>query len=215
MDDAPLDLLRLAPLFPAATAPLHISTAELGSQLGVSQQSASRLLLALEQQGYVTKRRKGFGQEIRLTPKGRRKLKSYASLLEQLFLRKPAGRVSGTVVAGLGEGAYYVGEYRSRLEDRLGYVPFPGTLNVRLSDEPPAVPIEEAFVIPPFERHHRTFGELKILSVTLAKNQHSVECHWIIPERTHHPEHELELIHEESLREKLDLKEGDTVEVAF
>ncbi len=215
MDDAPLDLLRLAPLFPAATAPLHVGTAELGRRLAVSQQSASRFLLDLEEQGYITKRRKGRGQEVRLTLKGRRKLKAYASVLERLFLRRPSQKLEGTVVAGLGEGAYYVGEYRSRLADRLGYAPFPGTLNVRLAEEPSAVPVEDALVIPSFERHHRTFGELRILSVTLSKGRQSVECHLLLPERTHHPENELEFIHEESLREKLDLREGHTVTVSF
>lgn len=44
--------------------------------------------------------------------------------------------VSGKVFSGMGKGRYYVGhpEYQKRFERSLGYVPYPGTLNVKLED---------------------------------------------------------------------------------
>ena len=44
--------------------------------------------------------------------------------------------VSGKVFSGMGKGRYYVGhpEYKKRFERSLGYVPYPGTLNVKLED---------------------------------------------------------------------------------
>jgi len=42
--------------------------------------------------------------------------------------------VEGTVVSGLGEGRYYLSQpgYVVQFTERLGYAPYPGTLNVRL-----------------------------------------------------------------------------------
>jgi len=44
--------------------------------------------------------------------------------------------VTGTVFSGMGKGRYYVGhpEYQRRFMERLGYAPYPGTLNVKLED---------------------------------------------------------------------------------
>ena len=43
----------------------------------------------------------------------------------------------GRVVGGLGQGQYYISRkgYRHQFIQKLGFVPFPGTLNIKL-DEP-------------------------------------------------------------------------------
>ena len=43
---------------------------------------------------------------------------------------------TGRVFSGMGKGKYYVGhpEYQRRFVERLGYAPYPGTLNVKLED---------------------------------------------------------------------------------
>jgi len=42
--------------------------------------------------------------------------------------------INGSVFSGFGEGAYYVtkGGYREQFSEKLGFTPFPGTLNIRL-----------------------------------------------------------------------------------
>ena len=44
--------------------------------------------------------------------------------------------VKGKVFSGIGKGRYYVGheEYQKRFRERLGYSPYPGTLNVKIED---------------------------------------------------------------------------------
>src|SRR5437867_11092942 len=52
-------------------------------------------------------------------------------------MKKGSCTFHGTVFAGSGRGAYYVGhpEYVKRLKELLGYAAFPGTLNVTLGTE--------------------------------------------------------------------------------
>ena len=51
--------------------------------------------------------------------------------------KKGSYTFQGTVFSGSGRGAYYVGhpEYVKRFRELLGYMPFPGTLNVKLGSE--------------------------------------------------------------------------------
>ncbi|MDG6964416.1 MAG: CTP-dependent riboflavin kinase [Nitrososphaerota archaeon] len=43
---------------------------------------------------------------------------------------------TGRVFSGMGKGRYYVGhpEYQRRFAERLGYAPYPGTLNLKLEE---------------------------------------------------------------------------------
>ncbi|MDE1858254.1 MAG: CTP-dependent riboflavin kinase [Thaumarchaeota archaeon] len=45
--------------------------------------------------------------------------------------------VTGRVFSGMGKGRYYVGhpEYQKRFRECLGYIPYPGTLNLKLEEE--------------------------------------------------------------------------------
>ncbi len=46
----------------------------------------------------------------------------------------PSITLEGTVFTGLGEGAYYIGResYRQQFVEKLGFDPYPGTLNLKL-----------------------------------------------------------------------------------
>ncbi|MFH1721986.1 MAG: DUF120 domain-containing protein [Candidatus Altiarchaeota archaeon] len=214
VDSDILLLLELSTLMNSSDATLHIGTGELGEKMGLSQQSASRLLNGLEDKGYIIKNRKGSGQEIRLTIKGKKRLISLNKSLSNFLSKKgPLKKFEGVLVSGLGEGAYYVNEYSHLLEEKLGYTPYPGTLNVSLEEEPENLESFVSEAIPPFEKHHRTFGELKIIPVNIKVKEDQASCHWIIPERTHHHPNEAEIIHEKNLRKKLKLKEGDKIEI--
>jgi len=47
----------------------------------------------------------------------------YSSLRSFFEDWQPEARVSGTLSKGMGEGAYYVGEYAAEMESRLSYKP--------------------------------------------------------------------------------------------
>jgi len=115
-------------------------------------------------------------------------------------------------VSGLGEGKYYISqpEYKRQFKEKVGFVPYPGTMNVRLSGaDLSRVRILHdtgGLEIEGFSKDGRTFGAGKVFKATI--NGH--ECAIIIPFRTHY-EDILELIARDHLRDELSLKDGNMV----
>jgi riboflavin kinase len=134
MESNRLFLYGLAGLFKNRTDKVSMSSAQIGSSLGISQQSAARKLKELEEAGYI-KRGKALGvrsESIELTDKGFGILdRMYRTLKSFMEENSPENAIEGTIARGLGEGAYYVTEYSSEIRKRLGFMPFPGTLNVK------------------------------------------------------------------------------------
>jgi riboflavin kinase len=128
---------------------------------------------------------------------------------------RKALRLEGTVFSGLGEGQHYVGipGYLRQFEDKLGFSPFPGTLNLRITssslkyreelDKRPAI------VIQGFSDGKRVFGSGRCYPADIAGIQAAV----VIPERTHYPSDLIEILAPVKLREALGLKNGDQVTV--
>jgi len=209
VDVSRLVLIELCKLYPKKKGILLIGTAELGQKLGVSQQTASRYLAVLTRQGYIEKKRLGSGQSIEFTTKGRRELKNLLDQLDRFF--KGMGSMqefSGTLVSGLGEGAYYVRAYAKKIHKLLGFTPYPGTLNLKVKSSLPKRSGFDGEIIPGFTEGERSFGSISLVLGTLKKGKDEVPCVWIIPERTHHID-KMELISPINLRKKLKLKDGD------
>ena len=121
-------------------------------------------------------------------------------------------KIAGELKSGLGEGAYYVRKYASRIKENAGFTPFPGTLNLRVSEIPPGLGGAASAVIPEFRDSGRVYGSVKLIPAALSHRKSKIKCHLILPERTHH-KNELELISPVNLRKKLVLRDGDEVEV--
>ncbi|UCH57254.1 MAG: DUF120 domain-containing protein, partial [Candidatus Bathyarchaeota archaeon] len=121
----------------ASTRPVRVSTNEMARLLGISQQSASRHLRLLEEMGLVSRRIGKNGSLIRISEDGRGKLVEvyYAMRCglegaeEELFFE-------GALFSGMLQGAYYISKpgYRDQIREKLGFDPFPGTLNLRLGE---------------------------------------------------------------------------------
>ncbi|HIE33719.1 MAG TPA: DUF120 domain-containing protein [Candidatus Altiarchaeales archaeon] len=191
---------------------LILSSSELGELLGVSQQTASRYLLELEGEGLIKRRKLGRVQEIEITVLGIIALREIHKNLGA-FLRDGDESVviEGRVTRGIGEGAYYVREYMQKFMDKLGIIPFPGTLNIKVSN----IPDIERYCtgkIEGFEKEGRSFGNIKFVPVMLRVNEKTEDCFLIIPERTHYKDG-IEIISEFNLRDKFGLRDGDSVSV--
>ncbi|MDD4162060.1 MAG: DUF120 domain-containing protein [Methanothrix sp.] len=67
----------------------------------------------------------------------------------------------GKIASGLGQGQYFLTRegYSRQFLERLGFVPFPGTLNVLL--EEPFTAEQEAIKIESFQEEGKSFGECK------------------------------------------------------
>lgn len=124
-------------------------------------------------------------------------------------------KIEGRLQSGIGRGAQFLGlEWvQKQLREKLGLVPFPGTLNLQVSpDACSAVYAQRG-------------GFLKIADpaapgcpgyvkrVTLQGEGRSYRsAYLILPELTMYKD-VLEIIAEDNLREKLNLKDGDKVQV--
>ncbi len=115
---------------------IAIPSKELGELAGISQQSASRRLKDLEDDGLIRRIKTGRGQGIIITEEGIIELYELYFGLKAFFEEEtPKTKITGTILRGLGEGAYYVSEYSEEIKKKLGYKPFPGTLNVKISEQ--------------------------------------------------------------------------------
>ncbi|VVB52474.1 Riboflavin kinase [uncultured archaeon] len=189
------------------------STEELGQLWGVSQQTASRYLSELEREGLVDRRPSGRRQSVALTPIGVSKLSSLHEELAKLFTSKgQSAKIKGAVITGLGEGAYYVKQYGSRITAATGIESYPGTFNLRFSKPVQNFGRFAGSVIDGFESEGRKFGKVSIAKAVLSHEGRKVKAYLLIPERTHHTD-QLEFVHQKNLRKELGVKDGDEVEV--
>ena len=197
-----------------------VSCAALGDRLDASTQTASRRLQTLESAGYVERDVVSDGQWVRVTEAGEAALRAEYADYRRLFESDVELSLRGAVTGGMGEGRHYITlpGYAEQFRERLGYDPFPGTLNVDLTEESvrrrgemagiDAVPIDA------WEGDDRTYGAATCYGVTLvAGDERYDEVHAIVPDRTHHDDDQLELIAPDRLRDALDLADGDAVEV--
>jgi riboflavin kinase, archaea type len=114
----------------------------------------------------------------------------------------------GKIASGLGHGQYFISRegYSRQFLERLGFVPFPGTLNVLLEE---TFPVEQqAIKIEGFQEEGRSFGECKCYRIKL----NGIDAAVVRPERSRYPPELIEVISPVKLR-ALGLEDGDPVEI--
>ncbi len=211
-------LLKLAEMG-AYKRTAKISTEYLAGKLGISQQTASRYLIDLERKGWIQRNITPEGSLIKIEEPGIKELQKLYSNLKLLMEKSypPSVTLEGTVFTGLGEGAYYITKdpYRKQFIERLGFEPYPGTLNLKLSsdyDIKTRMEIEAypAIEIPGFKNADRTFGLVKCYPATI---DNKVKGALITALRSHYDVSVLEVIAPVCLRKQLNLKDGNKVKV--
>ncbi len=192
---------------------IKIDTKSLGHAIGRSQQSASSYLVELEKSKYIVRKFHGGKTCIMITNKGILQVRELSSVLLKSLDSKKANLVlAGTITSGLGEGAYYMSlkEYVLQFKDKIGYTPYPGTLNIKLEDVSGSKMLnmlttrEPDAVIDGFSDGKRTYGWVKCYKCTI----HAKKCHLVRLERTHHKEGLAEIISETNLRRVCKLDHG-------
>jgi riboflavin kinase len=211
-----LQTLKELALLGALKNKVEISSFELASQLETSQQTASRYLLELDKFGMITRELGIKKQLIQITGVGERVLQEEHLQYQQIFELTDRVIFKGDVVSGMGEGRYYTEQsgYLEQFKDKLGFVPYPGTLNVeipfvernklRLLKNHDAIDIEE------FKTKNRTFGGVKCFRASI----NGIDGAIVLPLRSHYS-NVLELISPKFLRDKLNLKDGDQVDIVI
>jgi riboflavin kinase, archaea type len=209
-----LAVLKLLALEGADHSSVILTSREIGEKIGVSQQAADRYLVTLEKRGLLTRALAARRQRLALTRAAMDILRSEHHVYRRIFEGPSRVSISGTVVTGLGEGRYYLSQpgYVVQFSERLGYEPYPGTLNIRVvADARRKVSLVrdwKGIRIDGFEAGGRTFGG----ATCFAARINGRPSHLIIPDRTHY-EDVIELIAREYLRQALRIKDGDQVRV--
>lgn len=128
--------------------------------------------------------------------------------------KKATITIDGKVVSGEGKGAHYVSldGYKEQFKARLGFEPYPGTLNLTLLDsflnQRRSLDSLPSIVIKGFTRDGAAYGDVKCFKVLI---QGRVRGAAILIERTHYTDSTLEVIAPLRLRDELGLRDGDTV----
>ena len=116
---------------------IAISSRELGSMLEMSQQSASKRILELLELDLISRDLGARRQRIRITSLGVDTLRKEYNDYRRIFELTDHVILHGNVSDGMGEGGYYINQeqYISQFEEKLGFKPFFGTLNVTIDKE--------------------------------------------------------------------------------
>jgi riboflavin kinase, archaea type len=209
-----LAVLKLLAQLGADQTPVVLTSREVGERLGVSQQAADRYLVALEKRGLLTRSLAQRRQRLLLTAPALDLLRAEFHSYRRIFEGPAKIRFQGRVTSGLGEGRYYLSQpgYVVQFSERLGYSPYPGTLNVRVGSaalrKVELVGGWTGLRIDGFEASGRTFGGASCFPARM--NGHP--CYLIHPDRSHYKD-VVEFIAADRLRDVLSLKDEDPVDI--
>ena len=178
--------------------------------------------------------------KVKVTPEGFGAIKEIQEMIKSATdnSEKTSPMFQGRIVTGMGEGSYYMSlkGYTKQFKDKLGYEPFPGTLNVRLDDKIYRDAKREIINYPSIYIHgftgeNRTFGWVKcypaILFPEAVKNNEDlknnpyltdskkvgIDSSILLLERTHHDNRLIEVISPVCIKDTGNLKNGDTVTI--
>jgi riboflavin kinase len=195
---------------------IEISTVKFGEILGLSQQTGSRRINDLEQLGWIKRKVTGKTQRISITKEGANIMlmiyKELKKLLESIL-------IIGEVTEGIHEGGYYVSikGYYQQFKEKLGFEPYKGTLNLRLSDTDIELLREKLKNITPiiidgFKDLNREYGPVKCYDVYISRmddKNNKRKAAILDIQRTHHKENIIEILAKPYLRDYFHLNDGD------
>ena len=198
---------------------VKVSTEYLAERMKLSQQTASRHLIQLEKKGWIKKTVTPEGCLVTVTDSGKDELRKLYSGLHAVFeaAYPPSVTLEGVLFTGLGEGAYYVTRegYRRQFIEKLGFDPYPGTLNLKLTTEYDLKTRSEletyaAIEIEGFKSRSRSFGAVKCYPAII---NNKVKGAVVSALRSHYNSSVIEVIAPTFLRSQLKLKDGNKVKV--
>lgn len=119
----------------------------------------------------------------------------------------------GNVAKGAGEGAFFMSlePYLESMEEKLGFVPFKGTLNIRVEKQQAKNFIDslQLITVKGFKKGIKEFG---YVNCYLCRIKH-LKCAIIMPEFTRYGLDTIEVVSETELRKNLYLKDGDKIKI--
>lgn len=123
-------------------------------------------------------------------------------------------KIEGTVTSGQGKGAYFMSlpVYKTQFEKQLNFVPFPGTLNIKISegaiDTIHQMDEDKLKIV----KGKENFGDVLLVKATL---NDKIDGAIVFPKKTTHGENILEFITSKNLKETYGIKDGDSVNITI
>lgn len=115
--------------------------------------------------------------------------------------------VSGKVVSGKKEGAYYVRLYSKPIEEHVGFKPYFGTLNLEIKE---SLDLFKRKVIKGFVKDGKQYGDVYYLSAKV----NEIECAILLPKKSSH-KGTIEIIAPVKLRNALSIKDSDLIKIDY
>ena len=197
---------------------INISSVEFGKLLNLSQQTASRRINDLIELKWIKRKIENKTQKIVLTKEGSDVMllmyKNLKNILESIV-------ILGTVQNGMKEGAYYVSikGYYDQFQDKLGFLPYKGTLNLELNSTNINLLREKLNNLKPViiagfqdDNSERTYGVVYCYDCIISRidnPEKKIIAAILDIKRTHHKQNIIEILAEPYLREYFNLKDGD------
>lgn len=190
---------------------VKLTTKEMASELDVSQQTISRWMIELEQQGLLDRS----NREIKLSQKAVTEAEKVYMVLRASLEKNRIFMFSGKVVPGLGTGGAFLKlkGYTESVQKLLGFKVYPGTLNVKIPAEQIDLRLSmrglKPVEIPGFETGGKRYGKLSMYKAKIFGEPAGV----VFPEMSHHGLDVLEIISPDNMRERYKLKDGADIEI--
>lgn len=207
-------LMKLAELG-AHARHVNVPTKKLGDLLEISQQTASRNMKNLQDLGWIDRYITREGQFVKVTSEGMKQLSQIYRPLVQVFEKPQPLVIAGRVMSGTRDGQYYMKIYERLFKEKVGFVPYPGTMNLRVTTVEDLKTLQKLRLLPSifideFVNKGRVFGAVHCFKARIGGK---IDGALIVPVRTHHAPDVAELIAPVRLRDKLNVKDGDEVRV--
>lgn len=213
-----IQILYILAKLGAMNKTLEIDTKTLSKYINASQQTASRRVIELYKKGYIQRTFSKRKQTLMLTNKSIELLKEIYMNLHIVFNSITDFQFEGTVFTGLGEGAFYVSLpfYKQQFIAKLGFTPYPGTLNLRLKSVNDIINRKNLEFFPSinidgYSNGSRTYGSAKCYPALV---NDSIKAAIIICSRSHYGPDVLEILSQSNLRKDLNLSDGDIVRIS-
>lgn len=122
--------------------------------------------------------------------------------------------IKGTVTSGQGKGAYFMSlpVYKTQFEKQLNFSPFPGTLNIKISEEEidaiHSIGEDKLEII----EGKDNFGDVLLVHATL---NNEIDGAIVFPKKTTNKENILEFITSKKLKDAMGIKDGDSVKITL
>ncbi len=214
---------------------VETTSTQISRVINRSQQTASKILIELENEGLIIRIKNSKRFKVRVTTKGYEIIKDIYEMIKNSMDKSNNNIIifKGKIVTGMGEGSYYMSleGYKSQFKSKLGYEPFPGTLNVKIDDK---IYIDSrrqllnypSIYIKGFKNQDRTFGWVKCFPAIITKENRNkqpqeeeenkeitLNSHVLLLERTHHDNSLIEVISPLCIKDTADLKNGDMISI--